>query len=83
MTAVTRTLDIPAAERFDFWAASLAEMFVPLKVTGGASAKPVPFSVSIPAPEVTFPLAEMVPAEFRTRLAALRLPIDDGSVIDG
>jgi AraC-like DNA-binding protein len=33
MTQVTRTRDMPAAERFDFWKSSLAEMFVPLTVT--------------------------------------------------
>jgi AraC-like DNA-binding protein len=33
MAEVTRTLDIPAAERFDFWTAALAQTFVPLKVT--------------------------------------------------
>jgi AraC-like DNA-binding protein len=33
MTAVARTLDIPAGQRFDFWKTALAEMFVPLQVT--------------------------------------------------
>ena len=32
MADVTRTLDVPADQRFDFWKAALAESFVPLEV---------------------------------------------------
>jgi AraC-like DNA-binding protein len=33
MADVTRTLDVPVEQRFDFWKATLAESFVPLEVT--------------------------------------------------